>query len=272
MPELPEVETIMTLVKCRVENKKIKKTKVINPKLRWPIETRKVKHLEDKTIKSVSRRGKYLIFKFKSQKEILIIHLGMTGIISFKKIEDYEKHKHDHLLIYFSDFVFIFNDVRKFGSIHISSDLNNMFLIKNLGVEPLSSDFNTEYLYELSKNRSCTIKEFIMNQKIVVGVGNIYAAEALFLSKIHPAMRTNKLTLIKCKKLVSSIKSILSKAIEMGGTTIKDYVNAEGKPGYFTQELLIYQKDKCPIHKNNKVTNIKISGRTSYFCDKCQVK
>ena len=111
-----------------------------------------------------------------------------------------------------------------------------------------------------------------MNQKIVVGVGNIYATEALFLSKIHPAMRTNKLTLLKCKKLVSSIKSILSKAIKMGGTTIKDYVNAEGKPGYFTQELLIYQKDKCPIHKNNKVTNIKISGRASYFCDKCQIK
>ena len=103
MPELPEVETIMTLVKSRVENKKIKKTKVINPKLRWPIETRKVKHLENKTIRSVLRRGKYLIFKFKSQKEILIIHLGMTGIISFKKTEDYKKHKHDHLLIYFSD-------------------------------------------------------------------------------------------------------------------------------------------------------------------------
>ena len=272
MPELPEVETIMTLVKRRVENKKIKKTKVINPKLRWPIETRKVNNLQNKTIRSVLRRGKYLIFKFKSQEEILIIHLGMTGIISFKKTEDYEKHKHDHLLIYFSDFVFIFNDVRKFGSIHISNDLDKMFLIKNLGVEPLSSNFDTEYLYELSKKRSCTIKEFIMNQKIVVGVGNIYATEALFLSKIHPSMRTNELTLSKCRKLVSSIKRILSKAIKMGGTTIKDYINAEGKPGYFSQELLIYQKDTCPIHKNNKLTNIRISGRSSYFCDKCQIK
>ena len=110
MPELPEVETIMTIVKRRVENKKIKKTKVINPKLRWPIETRKVKNLENKTIISVLRRGKYLVFKFKSQEQVLIIHLGMTGIITFKKIEDYEINKHDHLLMYFSDFIFIFND------------------------------------------------------------------------------------------------------------------------------------------------------------------
>jgi formamidopyrimidine-DNA glycosylase len=272
MPELPEVETIMTIVKRRVENKKIKKTKVINPKLRWPIETRKVKNLENKTIISVLRRGKYLVFKFKSQEQVLIIHLGMTGIITFKKIEDYEINKHDHLLMYFSDFIFIFNDVRKFGSIHISNEFEKMFLIKNLGVEPLSSDFDTEYLYELSKKRSCTIKEFIMNQKIVVGVGNIYATEVLFLSKIHPAMRTNELTFLRCKKLVSNIKSILSKAIKMGGTTIKDYMNADGKPGYFSQELLIYQKDTCPIHKKNKVSNIKISGRASYFCDKCQIE
>jgi formamidopyrimidine-DNA glycosylase len=111
-----------------------------------------------------------------------------------------------------------------------------------------------------------------MNQKIVVGIGNIYAAEALFLSKIHPAMKTNKLTFLKCEMLVINIKSILLQAIKMGGTTIKDYVNAEGKPGYFTQKLLIYQKDTCPIHKNNKVTNIKLSGRASYFCDKCQIK
>lgn len=272
MPELPEVETIMTLVKQRVENKKIKKTKVLNPKLRWPIDSKKVKELNNKTIRNVFRRGKYLIIEFNSKKEILIIHLGMTGVISFNNIRDYIKHKHDHFLLFFSDFMFVFNDVRKFGSIHICDDLEKMFLIKNLGVEPLSDEFNTKYLYELSKKRSCTIKEFIMNQKIVVGVGNIYATEALFLSKIHPAMRTNKLTLLKCERLVLNIKSILLKAIKMGGTTIKDYVNAEGKPGYFTQKLLIYQKDTCPIHKNNKVTNIKLSGRASYFCDKCQIK
>ena len=272
MPELPEVETIKTLVNKRVENKKIKKTKVLNPKLRWRVETRKINNLANKTIKSVFRRGKYLLFKFDSEKETLIIHLGMTGIISFINIEEYKKDKHDHLLIYFGEFILVFNDVRKFGSIHISEDYENMFLIKNLGVEPLSIEFNEEYLYKVSRKRSCTIKEFIMNQNILVGVGNIYATEALFLSKIHPAMRTNRLTILSSKKLVVSIKSILLKAIKMGGTTIRDYVNAEGKPGYFTQKLMIYQKDTCPIHKNNKVSNIKISGRASYFCDKCQIK
>jgi formamidopyrimidine-DNA glycosylase len=119
-----------------------------------------------------------------------------------------------------------------------ANDLEKMFLIKNLGVEPLSDEFNTKYLYELSKKRSCTIKEFIMNQKIVVGVGNIYATEALFLSKIHPAMRTNKLTLLKCERLVINIKSILLKAIKMGGTTIKDYVNAEGKTRILYSEVI----------------------------------
>jgi len=272
MPELPEVETVMTLVKKRVESKKIKKTKVLNPKLRWPIDIKKVRDLENKIVSSVYRRGKYLIFKFNSKKEILIIHLGMTGIISFSTLKNYIKHKHDHFLLFFTDFILVFNDVRKFGSIHICDDLEEMFLIKNLGVEPLSNEFNTKYLYDLSKKRSCTIKEFIMNQKILVGVGNIYATEALFLSKIHPAMRTNKLTLLKCEKLVGNIKIILSKAIKMGGTTIKDYVNAEGKPGYFAQKLMIYQKTVCPIHKNIKLSNIRLSGRASYFCGKCQIK
>ena len=154
MPELPEVETIMTLVKKTVENKKIKKTKVLNPKLRWPIDVKKVEGLDNKTIRSVFRRGKYIIIEFNSKEEILVIHLGMTGVISFNNIKDYIKHKHDHFLLFFSDFMFVFNDVRKFGSIHICHDLEKMFLIKNLGVEPLSNEFNTKYLYELSKNSS----------------------------------------------------------------------------------------------------------------------
>lgn len=272
MPELPEVETIMSLVKRRLTNKKIIKTKVLNAKLRWPIETRKLKNLENETIKSVRRRGKYILLEFEIEKAIFIIHLGMTGVISFTNQEEYKRHKHDHLLLFFDSFIFIFNDVRKFGSIHITQDLSEMFLIKNLGIEPLSKKFDGKYLLQLSKNKSCSIKEFIMNQKIVVGIGNIYATEALFLSKIHPSMQAKRLNLSKSKLLVSNIKFILQKAIKLGGTTIKDYVNAEGKPGYFTQELNIYQKKNCPIHKNNAVRNIKISGRSSFFCDICQKK
>ena len=272
MPELPEVETVMSLVSKRVLNKKIIKTKVLNPKLRWPIDTKKMRDLEGLFIRNVFRRGKYIIIEFSRKKLTLIIHLGMTGIISFSDSKSYQKKKHDHLIIYFKDYILIFNDVRKFGSIHLSNELDDMFLIKNLGLEPLSNMFDSEYLFNVSRKRLCTIKELIMNQKIIVGVGNIYATEALFLSKINPSMKANGLSLIKAKKLVSSIKSVLSESIQMGGTTIKDYVDAEGKPGYFVQKLLIYQKEYCPIHKKHKLSNIKISGRSSFFCSKCQVE
>jgi formamidopyrimidine-DNA glycosylase len=270
MPELPEVETVMNLVKKRLENKKIIKSKVLNAKLRWPINIRKIKDLDDRVIKRVTRRGKYILIEFELEKEILIIHLGMTGIISFINSSEYKRDKHDHLLLFIDDFVFIFNDVRKFGSIHITKSLSDMFLIKNLGIEPLSKKFDGNYLLKLSENRLCTIKEFIMNQKIVVGIGNIYATEALFLSKIHPKMKAKHLTLLKAKLLTSHIKKILTQAIKMGGTTIRDYVNAEGKPGYFTQKLNVYQKKYCPIHKKNLISNIKISGRSSFFCNICQ--
>ena len=145
-----------------------------------------------------------------------------------------------------------------------------MFLLKGLGPEPMSERFNTDYLFDKSNRRTCSVKELIMNQKVVVGIGNIYAAEAMFLSKIHPLSSANKIPKKKYEILVKNIKQVLSKAILMGGSTIKDFVNAEGKPGYFTQELLVYKKKYCPIHKKNLISNIKISGRSSFFCDKCQ--
>ena len=270
MPELPEVETVMALVRKRVLDKKIIKTRVLNPKLRWPIDIKKIRALEGLFIRKVYRRGKYLIIEFNRINLFLIIHLGMTGIVSFSEDKGYKRNKHDHLLINFKDFILIFNDVRKFGSIHLCKKLDDMFLIKNLGLEPLSDEFDYKYIFDIAKKRSCCIKELIMNQKIIVGVGNIYATEALFLSNIHPAMKANKLSVSKSKKLVKHIKLVLLESIKMGGTTIKDYVNAEGKPGYFVQKLLIYQKQNCPIHKNHKVDNIKISGRSSFFCSKCQ--
>jgi len=272
MPELPEVETVMTLVRKRVLNKKIIKTKVLNSKLRWPIDIKKVKGLEGLFIRNVSRRGKYIIIEFNSKDLTLVIHLGMTGVISFNDSKSYLTKKHDHLIIYFKDHILIFNDVRKFGSIHLCRKLDDMFLIKNLGPEPLSNMFNSKYIYDISRKRSCCIKELIMNQKIIVGVGNIYATEALFLSKIHPSLKANKLSLSKASKLVMNIKSVLLESIKMGGTTIKDYVDAEGKPGYFVQKLLVYQKEYCPIHKKHKLSNIKISGRSSFFCSKCQAE
>ena len=272
MPELPEVETVMSLVSKRVLDKKIIKTKVLDSKLRWPIDIKKVRKLEGLFIRNVFRRGKYIIIEFNCKDLTLVIHLGMTGVILFNDVKSYRMKKHDHLIIYFKDCILIFNDVRKFGSIHLCTNLDEMFLIKNLGLEPLSDMFDSKYIHNVTRKRSCSIKELIMNQKIVVGVGNIYATEALFLSKIHPLMKANELSLSKARKLVMNIKSVLSESIKMGGTTIRDYVNAEGKPGYFSQKLLVYQQEYCPIHKKHKLSNIKISGRSSFYCSKCQTK
>ena len=270
MPELPEVETVKSYVGDKVLYKKIINIKVLNPKLRWPIDKRNIKKIIGKKIQKVDRRGKYILLQFEGISESLIIHLGMTGVISFMAVEDYNNHRHDHLLVYFEGFVLVYNDVRKFGSIHITNDVKNMFLIKDLGPEPMSQDFNSDYLYTKSKNRKCYVKELIMNQKVVVGIGNIYASESLFLSKIHPATISNRITKAQCRRLIINIQYVLSKAISMGGSTIRDFLNAEGKPGYFAQELLVYQKKYCTIHKNNLIRNLKIAGRSSFYCDKCQ--
>lgn len=270
MPELPEVETVKSYVEKRILNKKISNIRVLNTKLRWPINAKDLKNVIGNLIVNISRKGKYILIKLDTADRVIVIHLGMTGVISFKHIDEYIENKHDHLLIFFDESVFIYNDVRKFGSIHITQKINTMFLLKDLGPEPLSDKFDDQYLFEISRNRSCSIKELIMNQKIVVGIGNIYASEALFLSKIHPAKISREITRVQYKKLIKNIKITLKKAIKLGGSTIKDFKNAEGKPGYFTHELLIYQKKHCPIHKRNLVKNIRISGRSSFYCDKCQ--
>ena len=270
MPELPEVETIMKMVKHHLIHKTIREIRVYNPKLRWPINVNDIRNIVGLKIKKVYRRGKYIIITFSSSKLTLVIHLGMTGIISIKHAEEHVRTKHDHLLIKLDNRLFVFNDVRKFGSIHITEELESLFLINHLGIEPLSIKLNENYLYAKSRNRACTIKDFIMNQKVIVGVGNIYATESLFLSKIRPTRLAKDLTKKNYKTLSNNIKIVLKAAIKLGGTTIKDYKNAEGKPGYFTQKLLVYQKKYCPIHKRTLLSNIKLSGRSSFYCSKCQ--
>ena len=270
MPELPEVETVKSYVGNKITYKKIINIKVLNTKLRWPIDRANIKKIIGKKILKVDRRGKYILLQFEGISESIIIHLGMTGVISFTTAADYNIHKHDHLLMYFEGCVLVYSDVRKFGSIHITDDVSNMFLIKGLGPEPMSEDFNADYLYEKSKNRKCTIKELIMNQNIVVGIGNIYASESLFLSKIHPATIVNRISRAQFRRIITNVQFVLSKAISMGGSTIRDFLNAEGKPGYFAQELLVYKKKYCTIHKKNLISNLKIAGRSSFYCNKCQ--
>ena len=268
MPELPEVETVVKAINRSIGSKTISELNIINNKLRWPIDNQLSVNSKNQDIVKIYRRGKHIIFKLANG--YILIHLGMTGIIKYidkdqkKKIE-----KHDHYEIRLKDKnILRYNDVRKFGSIHWSKNVDDHFLIKNLGVEPLSKNLKFTYLKNITKNRSVSIKNLIMNQNIIVGVGNIYACESLYLSKIKPQRKSSSLSTIELKKLISNIKLVLKKAIALGGTTLKDFKSLDGSPGYFEQELLIYNKEFCKCGK--KVINIKLGGRSSFYCSSCQ--
>ncbi len=267
MPELPEVETVVKAIKKSIKSRQINKFKIINPSLRWRIDSKIPTIVKGKHIKNIYRRGKYIIFKL--DMGYLIIHLGMTGIIKFISDGDLHFAKHDHFDIEFkNDCILRYNDVRKFGSIHYCKHIDDHFLIKDLGPEPLESMFNKDYLKNKCSKKNIAIKNLIMNQNIVTGIGNIYACEALFMSGIRPNKKCKRLTLINYEKLVKAIKFVLKKAIKAGGTTLKDFRSLDGSPGYFQQKLLIYGKKSCEC--GNKIKILKLGGRSSFFCNKCQ--
>ncbi|MBL6621621.1 MAG: bifunctional DNA-formamidopyrimidine glycosylase/DNA-(apurinic or apyrimidinic site) lyase [Rickettsiales bacterium] len=272
MPELPEVETIKNYIKPILERKKFQEVKIINPNLRFktPIELQEI--LTNQEIKIVERRAKYIIVKCTDNIN-LIIHLGMTG-----KIRAYENtpilQKHDHIIFKLNNQnILIYNDVRKFGFITYerTSNSKNISFIKKLGIEPLSKEFNKEYFKKLSKNSKIEIKKFIMDQNFIVGVGNIYACEALFLSKINPKTITNQLNVVQQELLVKNIKKILKNAIAKGGSTIKDFQLVNGESGYFQNSLNVYGREKKPCKICNSLLNkIKQGGRSTFYCESCQ--
>ena len=268
MPELPEVETVCEAIKENIKSRDILKFNIFNPNLRWKIDKKINNNISNNHINKIYRRGKYIVLSFIHGS--LLIHLGMTGVIKLLNNNNNNKtNKHDHFDIVFKNgSVLRYNDVRKFGSVHWVEDLKKHFLTKDLGVEPLSKDFNYKYLYKISKQKNVSIKNLIMDQKILTGVGNIYASESLYLSKIRPNKKSNRLTKKNSHELILSIKKVLKKAIKSGGTSLKDFKNIDGTPGYFKQKLLIYGKEYCQC--GEKVKNIKINGRASFFCTLCQ--
>ncbi len=269
MPELPEVEITKKGISPFVDSKVIQKIIVREYKLRWPIPKSLTWNLNNQKIIRLRRRAKYLLFD--TIKGSMIIHLGMSG--SLRIIENSQPPlKHDHVDFIFGEYLLRYHDPRRFGCIlWTSNDPMKHRLITNLGPEPLSDEFNGDYLFLASKRRASSIKTFIMNNTIVVGVGNIYANEALFLSGINPKHKANKISKIRYIKLVSSIKIILEKAIEKGGTTLRDFVNSDGKPGYFSTELNIYNRtgQSCNVCKG-KIKRIKQNQRSTFYCSSCQ--
>ena len=268
MPELPEVETSVRGISS-LSGEKIKQIKIHIPKLRWPIKENDFLDLEDRKIVSIYRRAKYIIFN--CEEKFLVLHLGMTGTLRIIPTKSNEYKKHDHVELIFKKNKLIFNDPRRFGSIHITNNINEHFLIKNLGVEPLDEVFNEDYLYTKIKKSNASIKSLIMNQKIVVGIGNIYANEVLFLSRINPRKKGKYITRKNASEITKHSKSILRKAIDAGGTTLQDFFSPSGNKGYFKVDLNVYDREgeKC-FDCSNLIKRIEQNQRSTFLCRNCQ--
>ncbi len=270
MPELPEVETTCRGIAPHIEGQTIKQVIVRQPKLRWPVPESLNQALSGLRIESVSRRAKYLLLA--TDAGTVLVHLGMSGslrIMSAGQIAG----KHDHIdFIFHDDTVLRFNDPRRFGAVlWTTAPAAEHQLLKDLGPEPLLTDFNGELLYTLSKNRKTAVKTFIMDSHIVVGVGNIYANEALFMAGIAPARQAGNISLARYQKLADCIRVVLQQAINQGGTTLRDFVNEAGKPGYFQQQLKVYGRGGLPcVTCNQPLTEIRLANRSSVFCSHCQ--
>lgn len=270
MPELPEVETIVNGIKPHVKQKTIQAVIVRHKLLRYPVPKNLNQLLSGQTIQQVSRRGKYILLH--CDEGMLIIHLGMSGYLRCLK-SNMPAAKHDHLDILFTNGDCLrYTDPRRFGAILWNKgDAFDHPCLKSLGVEPLTSALTAEYLLENSRNRRCSIKQYIMDNKVIVGVGNIYANESLFEAAINPATVANKLTLLQYQNLVKSIQSVLRAAIKRGGTTFKDFQSSSGKPGYFQHSLKVYGRagEKC-LQCGTMLNEIRQGQRSTVYCRHCQ--
>lgn len=266
MPELPEVETTKTSL-LPLLDQTVLKVEVRQPSLRWPIPENIQKLVGQKLLK-LTRRSKYILAEF--EQDSMLWHLGMSGSFRLCAATD-ELGKHDHLIIQFEDIELRYHDPRRFGCILWLDQNSQSKLIDTLGPEPLSEAFNAEYLFEKFKKKNVAAKVAIMDNHMVVGVGNIYATESLFNVGIHPAQPASSLSFQQIEQLVIEIKRILKQAIDLGGSTLRDYTNAMGENGYFQQTLLAYGRagEMC-VNCETTLENLKLGQRASVFCPECQ--
>ena len=270
MPELPEVETTRLGISPHITGQVIMDVVIRNKNLRWPISATLKQNLLTRQFQKIDRRGKYLLCY--TNHGCMMLHLGMSGSLRIVS-SDIKPEKHDHLDILFaSGNILRFHDPRRFGSvIWTKNDPLQHKLIKHLGPEPLSEDFNGEWLYRRSRKRTQAIKNFIMDSHHVVGVGNIYASESLFLAGINPKRKAGNVSLERYERLTKAIKKILKQSIKQGGTTLRDFLNSEGKPGYFQQHLNVYARTGQPCPKcQSPIKEIKLGQRSSFYCANCQ--
>jgi formamidopyrimidine-DNA glycosylase len=269
VPELPEVETTRLGIAPFLCGQRIGAVTVREPRLRWPIPQDFVSQVQGQVITTLERRGKYLLLN--TARGTILIHLGMSGSLRLAAV-DAAIDKHDHIDLQFDGLTLRFRDPRRFGCmLWVTGNAHAHPLLAKLGPEPLSDDFDGTYLYRRARKRSLAVKSYIMDAAVVVGVGNIYANEALFMARIHPLRAASRLSREQCQRLSAAIKEVLTCAIHVGGTTLRDFVNGQGQPGYFRQRLQIYGRTGKPCMRCGRlVREVRVGQRSSCYCDHCQ--
>lgn len=269
MPELPEVETTRRGITPHILGKRVKNIIIRQPKLRWPIPANLKSQLLKRQILEVGRRAKYLFLQ--TDNGTLLLHLGMSGSLRILP-PGTPPGPHDHFDLLFDDCCLRLRDPRRFGAVLWTREpIEEHKLICHLGPEPLSDNFDGVHLHQHARQRHIAVKTLIMDGKVVVGVGNIYANEALFMAGIHPARPCNRISAARYIRLAEQIKKILAAAIERGGTTLRDFQREDGNPGYFAQELKLYGKEGAPCPNcGNPIKQRRIGQRSSFYCGRCQ--
>ena len=269
MPELPEVETTRRGIAPHCEGRAIRDLRLRERRLRWPVRADLPMLLAGRRLRRLSRRAKYILFHF--DHGILLVHLGMSGSLRLMPASA-PAQKHDHIDIVFEDDIALrYNDPRRFGSFQWFGQGDDPLPLAGLGPEPLDDAFGGMHLYRAARGRRLAVKPFVMDAAVVVGVGNIYASEALFLAGIRPDRAAGRVALPRYERLSEAIKQVLTSAIEQGGTTLRDFVGGDGKPGYFAQQLHVYGRQGEPCKRcGTPLRNRVIGQRASVFCIACQ--
>ncbi len=270
MPELPEVETTRRGISPHLTGNQVTEVRVRDARLRWPVSADLARQLPGQAILSVERRAKYLLLR--TARNCLLLHLGMSGSLRIVASET-PAEKHDHLDVVFSNRICLrLHDPRRFGAaIWTGADPQQHPLLANLGPEPLQAEFDGDYLFRLARGRRVAVKQFIMDSRIVAGVGNIYASEALFLAGIHPLRAAGRVSRVRYANLTNTIKQVLRKAIKNGGTTLRDFYASDGTPGYFKQQLRVYGREglACMVC-GQAIVSARQGQRATYYCTQCQ--
>ncbi|WP_028357698.1 bifunctional DNA-formamidopyrimidine glycosylase/DNA-(apurinic or apyrimidinic site) lyase [Brackiella oedipodis] len=273
MPELPEVETTRRALAPYMTGQRLRGLIIHNGQLRWPVQSDLADRLVGQRLLRCERRGKYLLWYF--EHGVLLVHLGMSGSLRLCPCNELLR-KHDHIEWHFETCCIRLNDPRRFGSVlwhpYSQGDVNTHPLLRHLGIEPFDSHFTPEYLHQALRRKQVSIKQALLNGQIVVGVGNIYCSESLFLAGIHPKTRAHRISLARCYKLHQAILETLTKALESGGSTMRDFISPDGQPGaYFEIHALVYNREGLACKRCAKpIKKIIQNQRATYYCSACQ--